>query len=86
MPECRSCNAPIFWGTTENGKREPVDLEPVDGGNIEVVSRERQPDGEIKIRHLKKGEAESATLFEPPPRYVSHFATCPNARSHRKDS
>lgn len=52
----------------------PIDAEPVDNGNITLTR-----DG-CCIVH-------GGTMFDNPPagrRYVSHFATCPNARSHRK--
>lgn len=86
MTACRSCGAEIFWGTTKNGKREPIDFEPVAHGNIEIVASGETEDGvtAVLVRHLLKGEAESATLFEPPPRYVSHFVTCPDAAKHRR--
>lgn len=56
----------------------PVDPHPVDDGNVLIVSRPE--DGDMILRVLKKGE-------DPPPevsRYVSHFATCPDAERHRK--
>lgn len=65
---CRSCKARIRWVKTEHGKQMPVDAEPVAGGNIELH------DGVARI-------------VSPNPlvrRYISHFATCPDARSHRK--
>ncbi len=39
MPEislCRSCRAPIRWERTPNGKRIPLDPEPVPSGNIVI--------------------------------------------------
>jgi hypothetical protein len=90
MSRCRSCSAPIFWALTRKpngdvGTRMPVDRDPVADGNIEIVDRTRLPeenDWTPVIRVLKKGDGD--TLFEPPDRYVSHFATCPNAPQHRR--
>jgi hypothetical protein len=69
---CRSCGAAITWTVTVAGKRMPVDLEPVPGGNIDLVN----------------GTAHVHGLSDAPdgltPRYVSHFVTCPHADSHRK--
>lgn len=71
MAQCRSCGAPIRWVVIEkSGKRMPVDSEPSITGNI-AVSGER------------------ASYVTPdanatPMRHLSHFATCPNATSHRK--
>jgi hypothetical protein len=64
------CGASIFFVKTVNDKRIPLDVGPAANGNI--VLR----DG---IAHyLKKDEQTSE------PRYVAHFATCPNAAQHRK--
>lgn len=87
---CRSCNAPIRWVLTGDGKRMPLDLEPVETGNVEVVGETRRhlEDGGIEVtpvvRVLKKGEGETLPGLAPPERYVSHFATCPNAAQHRR--
>lgn len=87
---CGSCKAPVKWAINEgSGKREPLDVEPVDNGNIEIVgvSRRHEDHGVVEtpvIRHLKKGEVDVLPGFEVPDRYVSHFATCPYAKRHRK--
>lgn len=54
---CKSCNAPIKWVATSNGKSMPVDLQ-----RLTIIT----DDG----RMIQGG--------------LSHFATCPNADSHRK--
>ncbi len=69
---CRSCSAPIFWALTENGKRMPLDLEPVAGGVFYVAMGR---DGELRCH---TGEAPGFV------RYTSHFATCPSAAEHRR--
>jgi hypothetical protein len=69
---CKSCGAPIRWAKTEAGKRIPLDPEPRPNGNLLVQ------DG-IAYVH----EPGDATDFDQQ-YYVSHFATCPNADSHRK--
>lgn len=71
MSECSSCGAPIRWAMTANGKPMPLDFEPVSNGNVVV-------------RHGRAIIA-GMTILEPNElRYVSHFATCPNAASHRR--
>jgi hypothetical protein len=78
--KCRSCNAEIFWTLTVNGKRMPVDSEPVrNGGFILKEDTTHTP----PLLH--------ATVVVPsdrlPPdrrRYVSHFATCKQAGDWRK--
>jgi hypothetical protein len=64
---CRSCGAPITWARTTSGKPIPLDPEPVDRGNLEVE------DGVARPVLIEAGKL----------RYVTHFATCPNAPQHR---
>lgn len=80
MSDCRSCGAPIRWAVTATGKRIPLDPEPVDGGNVLL----HEPiDGGESIATVV-GKAPAPSLFgDDAPRYVSHFATCPNADQHR---
>ena len=75
---CKSCGAPVVWTVTHNGKAMPVDADPVENGNI-VLRR----DGETVVAEYPGREHPS--LFEAPrPRYVSHFATCPERDQWRK--
>lgn len=64
---CKSCGDPIEWRQTPAGKRIPIDPEPVEGGNLELV-------GQSIAKVVKAGTGT----------HVSHFATCPNASSHRR--
>jgi hypothetical protein len=66
---CRSCHAPIVWGYTINGRRMPLDPEPVVGGNLVLVGQ--------KVRGATAEDAHGT-------RYVSHFSTCPMASAHRR--
>lgn len=69
---CRSCGAPIWWAVTEKGGRMPLDPDPV-------------PDGNVVINNY--GVAVVITPGDwthDGQRYVAHFATCPNAKTHRK--
>lgn len=84
---CKSCDAQIVWAVTENGRRMPVDADPV-------------PAGTILLRHLNVGEPPVAHVTTKTERaeletqavnrgdtfrlFVSHFATCPNATTHRQ--
>lgn len=76
MARCRSCPAEVWWATTEAGKQMPLDVQPAADGNVVIV--ERRPAG-VLVRVLKKGEAPGDVAT-----YKSHFATCPNARRHRR--
>lgn len=70
---CRSCGAAIIWALTGAGKRIPLDDDPAaEGGRYRL-----EPDGvAVYVAVPLAGE----------PLYVSHFATCPDARDwrHRK--
>lgn len=73
MSRCRSCRAEILWAIwEETGKRAPFDPEPVYGGNV----------------ILYPGDPPRAVYAREPngvPLYVSHFATCPDSDSWRKE-
>lgn len=73
MTVCRSCQAEIAWARTTTGGRMPLDADQVRDGNVVA-----QPDG--LVRALRSGEEPDPSW----PRYRSHFATCPQAGSHRK--
>jgi hypothetical protein len=70
---CRSCGAPIFWAVNSNGNRVPIDAEPV---QIEAAGRYAidWPDAPNT----------SPRAIHSPAIHLTHFATCPNAASHRK--
>lgn len=75
--ECRSCHAAVIWARTEAGKPMPIDAEPRPDGNLIIV-------GTLEGSPLVK--VDPPGLFDDPStaRYVSHFATCPNADEHRR--
>lgn len=74
---CSTCRSPIYWGTTDNLKRIPIDPAPAKGGNIYVVPGE-------SVVVLKKGDAERVEAERGVILHKSHFATCPQAKQHRK--
>lgn len=75
--KCRSCGARVIWARTEAGKKMPVDATPVRHGNI-VLAVEK---------HDAENDPLAITFSEPlddgNDRFVSHFATCPNAPEWR---
>lgn len=76
---CRSCHRPVVWGVLANGKKMPIDPEPLRfGGNVEVFDEDEDPP---RIVILRKGDPRPEGLL-----YRSHFASCPNAARHRKAS
>lgn len=79
MTDCRGCHAPIVWARTATDNHLiPLDPDPVEGGNIAVVSRSAS--GEINTVQVL-GQAD---LFANEPRYVTHFATCEFADDFRR--
>lgn len=72
---CRSCGAAIIWAETANGKRMPVDAEPVIPKGLFVLTE--QTDRSMPPL------ATSAASLSVPRLFQSHFATCPNADEHR---
>ena len=58
---------------TANGKAMPLDVEPVANGNLGF-----RDDGRVILLSGLTNVAWDA------PRYVSHFATCPDATTYRK--
>jgi hypothetical protein len=79
---CRSCGAEIVWAFTPEGHRMPVDAEPVDGGNV-VLSPASSP-GQAPTATVVGRRVQASLFGDDGPRYVSHFATCPNADRHRR--
>lgn len=79
MSRCRSCTAEVFWARTASGKLIPIDAEPVDGGNVHVVTR--RADGTPAT--IRVATQDELGIHPDKSTYVSHFATCPSANEHR---
>lgn len=93
--KCRSCNAPILWQVSRHGR--PIPLDPA---VIEVVVYDAgETDPAVHKHPLEnlvdhtggtvKGWRVPADVRPDLPRVrgrISHFATCPNANSHRRDA
>lgn len=75
---CSSCNGRIVWALTTAGRRMPVDLDPVEGGNVLLVER----GGELPPRAEVLGRADRPA--EGVLTYRAHFSTCPDAGAHRR--
>ncbi|MFE1539455.1 hypothetical protein ACFW61_03210 [Streptomyces microflavus] len=77
LTHCRRCQAPIIWClTSANGRRQPVNYEPDETGNVAVM---QGADGVLYVRtvtaarpDIKPGEWQAmphhATCKLPPPR------------------
>lgn len=75
MNACRSCKAPVLWTRTAAGKAMPLDPEPNPAGNVVLVK------GVAVV--LGKRAAEGVAAVEGT-RYMPHWATCPNAKEHKR--
>ena len=90
LSRCRSCEEPILWTITTNGKRMPVDAEPVvapRGFRIDETLLDEAQQG-FDQDELRAGKDLLATFTAAPAPgeklYQSHFATCPDAAAHRR--
>ena len=71
MATCRSCDAPIEWAEwADSGKPVPLDVGAVANGNLALVAGK-----------VHRYSADDARLARD--RRVSHFATCPDAKTWR---
>ncbi len=75
---CRSCGAEMYFAKTEGGQTLPVDVEPREGGN--VLLDFNQATGQLTATVIGKDNMPPAGRN----RYMSHFATCPHAKSWRQ--
>jgi hypothetical protein len=71
---CGSCAEPVFWVSTDDGNRMPIDVEPVVTGNLLLAAAEVPPRVSVVSR---TGRLPGVKL------YVSHFKTCRFANDHR---
>lgn len=72
MTRCRSCQAPIRFARTKNGKPMPLDPEPDPVGNVVIDAN--------GTAHVA-ATADQRSLAEHMgwPLYMPHHATCPQA-------
>ena len=81
MAFCRSCGAEIVWIITAKGKAMPCDVKKIKGvrakfGDTLLVTEAgtiERVDVRAPIGGVPSVEG-----------YISHFATCPNADTHRR--
>lgn len=81
--KCRSCQAPIAWRRTTLGQTIPLDPDPVAAGNIRHTGGYHTNDYGQRTP-IVEVLTQTALALDDDPTYVSHFATCPNADTHRR--
>lgn len=80
--EILGCGAQIEWVVVaKSGKRMPIDVEPVAVGNLIKLPYAGE-NGVTLVAYVRSDT--DAALFDDPPRFVSHFSTCPHAEAFRK--
>lgn len=80
---CRSCGAAIRWAHTANSRAMPLDAEPVADGNVVFTGRTVSNDRGVAAPEVRV-ESQPPMFDDGAPRFVAHFATCPNADQWRK--
>jgi hypothetical protein len=78
---CRSCGSEIIWAYSEEGKMMPVDAEMSLQGNLflDYTGEAALPTARvITLENIQSEEAET--------RFMSHFATCPDAKTWGRGS
>ena len=73
MAQCRSCKIQVRWVETEAGKKMPIEVRSDPRGNL--------------VLHADGAHVHVATQQDKDrglPLYLSHFATCAQAATHRK--
>ena len=76
MSTCRSCGAEILWARTPSGKAMPLDAVPNLAGEAILVNDIVQVSRALADAAIDAGRADDV--------YIVHWATCPNAKAHRK--
>lgn len=87
---CRSCGKPIVFALTAKGKTMPVDITPVEGGRFLLRQSDPETLAVTKVKFRASYiDAHDLAMYQQrhgagPIAYTSHFATCVNAKAHRK--
>jgi hypothetical protein len=86
---CRSCGADVVFVVTTGAHLMPIDAVPVAEGNVVLTGRHvfsvggaRGPEARVELAGQLSLDALVET--EAPPRYLPHFATCPEADDWRR--
>jgi hypothetical protein len=81
---CRTCDAPILWAVTTAGKPMPLDPAPAADGNIILTGQTGRTTSGGSAPECRVDDTMTLPGIDPPERFKSHFATCPQASQHRR--
>lgn len=89
MGACSSCGARVLWATTVATRSAiPLDPEPVDVGTpgalVVVTQGPKRWAYGPKVLAILLLERLPDSKVADYPHHLSHFATCPNANTHRR--
>lgn len=80
VESCRSCEAPIVWAVTADGKSMPVNG-PIDpAGNVRLTAQSAA----VVLAEVLTQDSLFEAGDDSRPRHTSHFATCPHAANWRR--
>lgn len=80
---CKTCRAEIYWITLETtGKLIPLDATPHPRGTVALRYEEDYTGG--SGRHTARPVSSRSPALPGETLYLSHFATCPQSKEHRK--
>lgn len=77
---CRSCDAPILWCVTENGKWMPVDATPDPRGNVAI---EQRGCAQVAVV-VPAGSLREPGRVDPDALHMPHWATCDHPEQWRR--
>jgi hypothetical protein len=83
---CRSCQAPIHWAVTAEGKGMPLDPDPDPAGNVRLTGRMGRTRSGGQAPECEVVTGGQAALFPDmaEDRWRPHWASCPHAESWRR--
>ena len=76
MARCEYCGLRITWLETAGGQKFAVDEDPSPAGNIVVISG--------TMARVYRDAKTAKEQWPDEPRYLSHFATCPQPGQWRR--
>lgn len=85
ISRCRGCRARIFFVSTKDKERMPVDVDPAADGNLAITDAPPTPgrDGPLPTAVVVRPGQAAGMHAAGLPVYQPHFRHCPNAAEFR---
>lgn len=84
IEHCLSCGADDLRAVGKSGKTNPIEPNPVEGGNVRLVGRDDQKPLALYDRKGQQRDLGTPDREDDGVRYVSHFVNCPDAPQWRR--